>query len=42
MRASNTYLALKESGFENVTNYLASWNEWSTDSKLEIDSKLLL
>jgi thiosulfate/3-mercaptopyruvate sulfurtransferase len=40
-RASNTYLALKDAGFENVSNYFASWNEWSRDDKLEIDSKLL-
>ena len=40
-RASNTYLALREAGFENVSNYFASWNEWSRDDKLEIDSKLL-
>ena len=40
-RASNTYLALRESGFNNVSNYFASWNEWSRDDKLEIDSKLI-
>ena len=41
VRASNSYLALKEAGFENVSNYLPSWNEWSRDDELEIDSKLL-
>ena len=41
VRSSNTYLALKEAGFEKVGNYVASWNEWSRDDKLEIDSKLL-
>lgn len=38
-RASNTYLALKEAGFKRVSNYFASWNEWSRDDRLEIDSK---
>lgn len=37
-RASNTYLALREAGFENVSNYFASWNEWSRDKDLEVDS----
>ena len=41
VRASNTYLALKGAGFKNVTNYLGSWNEWSRDHRLEIDSKKL-
>ena len=40
-RASNTYLALKEAGFENVSNYFASWNEWSRDDKLVVDSEVL-
>ena len=40
-RASNTYLALKDAGFEKVSNYFASWNEWSRDENLQIDSKLL-
>ena len=40
-RASNTYLALKDSGFKNVSNYFASWNEWSREDNLEIDSKPL-
>jgi thiosulfate/3-mercaptopyruvate sulfurtransferase len=40
-RASNTYLALREAGFEKVSNYFASWNEWSRDDALEIDSKPL-
>ena len=38
-RASNTYIALKMAGFENVTNYFASWNEWSRDASLPIDSE---
>ena len=37
-RASNTYIALKEAGFTNVSNYFGSWNEWSRDHHLEIDS----
>ena len=40
-RASNTYLALKRAGFDSVTNYFASWNEWSRDDELSIDSKFL-
>lgn len=40
-RASNTYLALREAGFDKVANYFASWNEWSRDQELEIDSELL-
>ena len=40
-RASNTYIALKEAGFTNVSNYFGSWNEWSRDHQLEIDSKIL-
>ena len=40
-RASNTYLALQEAGFEKVSNYFASWNEWSRDKELEVDSTQL-
>ena len=40
-RASNTFIALKEAGFSNVTNYFGSWNEWSRDHSLEIDSRKL-
>jgi thiosulfate/3-mercaptopyruvate sulfurtransferase len=39
-RASNTYIALKEAGFLNVTNYFSSWNEWSRDPDLIIDDKI--
>lgn len=39
-RASNTYLALREAGFDNVSNYFASWNEWSRDDELSVDSTL--
>ena len=41
VRASNAYIALKEAGFSNVTNYVGSWYEWSSDSDLEIDSRKL-
>ena len=40
-RASNTYLALKESGFANVKMYFGSWNEWSRDPSLPIEEGLL-
>jgi thiosulfate/3-mercaptopyruvate sulfurtransferase len=36
-RTSNTFVALKEAGIENVRNYFGSWNEWSRDSSLPID-----
>jgi thiosulfate/3-mercaptopyruvate sulfurtransferase len=36
-RASNTYLALKEAGYENVKMYFGSWNEWSRDPSLPIE-----
>lgn len=38
-RASNTFIALKTAGFENITNYFASWNEWSRDPSLPIDDR---
>jgi thiosulfate/3-mercaptopyruvate sulfurtransferase len=37
-RASNTLVALKEAGIENVTLYFGSWNEWSRDPALPIES----
>jgi len=37
-RASNTLVALKEAGIENVTLYSGSWNEWSRDPSLPIES----
>lgn len=40
-RASNTYIALKEAGFEDVRNYYGSWNEWSRDSGLPIHEGIL-
>jgi thiosulfate/3-mercaptopyruvate sulfurtransferase len=40
-RASNTYIALKEAGFEDVRNYYGSWNEWSRDPDLPIHEGVL-
>lgn len=40
-RASNTYVALKQAGFEDVRIYFGSWNEWSRDPGLPIDEGLL-
>jgi thiosulfate/3-mercaptopyruvate sulfurtransferase len=37
-RASNSLIALKEAGITNVKNYFASWNEWSRDTSLPIES----
>jgi thiosulfate/3-mercaptopyruvate sulfurtransferase len=37
-RASNTLVALKEAGIDNVTLYFGSWNEWSRDPALPIES----
>jgi thiosulfate/3-mercaptopyruvate sulfurtransferase len=37
-RASNTFLALKQAGFTDVRLYFGSWNEWSRDPALPIDS----
>ncbi|MDO8775912.1 MAG: sulfurtransferase [Burkholderiaceae bacterium] len=39
-RASNTFLALKQAGFEDVRMYFGSWNEWSRDDSLPIESGL--
>jgi thiosulfate/3-mercaptopyruvate sulfurtransferase len=39
-RASNTLVALKEAGVEDVTLYFGSWNEWSRDPLLPIESGL--
>lgn len=36
-RASNTFLALKQAGYENVKMYFGSWNEWSRDPALPIE-----
>lgn len=37
-RASNTFLALRQAGFRDVRMYFGSWNEWSRDDSLPIDS----
>ncbi|WP_421851597.1 sulfurtransferase [Oricola sp.] len=39
-RASNTFLALKEAGVEDVRIYFGSWNEWSRDPALPIEEGL--
>jgi thiosulfate/3-mercaptopyruvate sulfurtransferase len=39
-RASNTFLALKQAGFEDVRMYFGSWNEWSRDDSLPIETGL--
>lgn len=37
-RASNSFLALKQAGFSDVRMYFGSWNEWSRDPALPIDT----
>lgn len=39
-RASNTYVALKSAGIENVKMYFGSWNEWAQDPSLPIEEGL--
>lgn len=39
-RASNTLVALKEAGVKDVRMYFGSWNEWSRDPSLPIESGL--
>lgn len=39
-RASNTFLALTLAGFKNLRIYFGSWNEWSKDPSLPIESGL--
>lgn len=39
-RASNTLMQLRHAGFK-ATNYFGSWNEWSRDDSLPIESSLL-
>ena len=39
-RASNTFLALKQAGFSDVRMYFGSWNEWSRDNALPIETGL--
>ncbi|MUH00757.1 sulfurtransferase [Scytonema sp. UIC 10036] len=37
-RAANTLIALKEAGIRDVRNYFSSWNEWSRDFSLPIET----
>ncbi len=39
-RASNTLVALKEAGINDVRLYFGSWNEWSRDESLPIETGL--
>ena len=39
-RASNTFLALKQAGCTDVRMYFGSWNEWSRDDALPIETGL--
>ncbi|MBU2964634.1 sulfurtransferase [Amphritea sp. 2_MG-2023] len=39
-RASNTLVALKAAGIENVKLYFGSWNEWAEDASLPIETGL--
>lgn len=39
-RASNSFLALKQAGFSDVRMYFGSWNEWSRDDSLPIETGL--
>lgn len=37
-RAANTLIALKEAGIKDVRNYFSSWNEWSRNPDLPIET----
>ena len=37
-RAANTMIALKEAGFKDVRNYYSSWNDWSRDPAMPIET----
>lgn len=37
-RAANTFVALKEAGVKDVRLYFGSWNEWSRDPGLPVES----
>ncbi len=39
-RASNTLVALREAGVRDVRMYFGSWNEWSRDESLPIESSM--
>lgn len=40
-RASSALMNIQRAGYNNVSNYFASWNEWSRDPSLEIDDRKL-
>merc|ERR1712228_73154 len=40
-RASNSMMILNEYGYKNISNYFASWNEWSRNIELPIDDTVL-
>lgn len=40
-RVSNTFVAMKMSGFKHLRNYFGSWNEWSRDDRLPINAEVL-
>jgi len=37
-RTSNVYISMKLAGIKNVRNYFGSWNEWSRDPSLPIET----
>ena len=39
-RVSNTFIAMHLAGFKHLRNYLGSWNEWSKDNSLPINSEV--
>lgn len=39
-RAANSYVAMKLAGFNKLRIYLGSWNEWSRDERLPIETGL--
>ncbi|RCJ28012.1 thiosulfate sulfurtransferase [Nostoc minutum NIES-26] len=39
-RAANTFIALQEAGID-ARNYFGSWNEWSRDFSLPVDSRVI-
>lgn len=39
-RASNSLVALREAGIKDVRMYFGSWNEWSRDESLPIETGL--
>lgn len=40
-RAANTYVVLKDAGFDKIKVYFGSWNEWSRDNTLPIESEVI-